>query len=156
MRSIIRLVSWAFPSPSGNCFNRSNSSCSFQSFLPPLLEFPMAGIRFEVLMLPRINGTSAIGFHSNEFLLNRFLQHIACHICQENPGSRLELARHQMCAYPKVIIFCLLQIINDFRIRTNHVCNIQRRQTHFRSNIARYGLKACRSRFSPNHSFIFR
>ncbi len=61
-RSIIRLVSSAFRSPSGKARKRSSSSCSFScASCRPCSKrcSPAPGSKF--LMLPRINGTSVVG-----------------------------------------------------------------------------------------------
>ena len=61
-RSIIRLASSAFRSPSGKARKRASSSCSFsQAFCRPCSKrrSPAPGSKF--LMLPRIMGTSVVG-----------------------------------------------------------------------------------------------
>ena len=59
---IIRLVSLAFCPPSGNCFNRSNNSCSlFKASCRPCSNFRWLASDSQVLIIPRTAGTSVVG-----------------------------------------------------------------------------------------------
>ena len=144
-RSIIRLASSAFRSPSGRARKRSSSSCSFaQASCRPCSKrrSPAPGSKF--LMLPRITGTSVVGRSLQRGLRDVDLADAAHAVLVEvglDGVSRFPPARELGQLVQEALVLDVLQKRHHVRMRADHVRDVQERQPHLRRDVVGDGLR---------------
>src|SRR5579859_948494 len=100
----------------------------FQCFLSPLLKSPLAFTWFKVFDVTENQGDKSSWFfaptRSRNIDFPGTAHSVFVEISRESVPAFLSTIKLNQLIQ-KVVIFCMLQVLNYFWIRANHICNIQ-------------------------------